>query len=81
MSFPYDNKVAWCPICNQGWVEIVKEIDTGIFFCCCNECESEWDDPENIKKETVNWPEKYGKICDTTAEEIEQLGLDKYIIK
>ncbi len=21
----YENKVKWCPICNQGWVEIVKK--------------------------------------------------------
>ena len=47
-----DNKVKWCPICNQGWVEIVKEIETNKLFCYCWECESEWDDPARIEKNT-----------------------------
>lgn len=24
----YRHKVKWCPICSQGWVEIVKDMET-----------------------------------------------------
>lgn len=51
----YENKVKWCPICNQGWVEIVKDISTETLFCCCSECESEWNTPFNIEKKLVIW--------------------------
>lgn len=28
----YKNKVAWCPICDQGWVEIYKDKNTKNLF-------------------------------------------------
>lgn len=77
----YDNKVKWCPICNQGWVEIVKEVETNLLFCYCWECESEWDNPADIEKESSNSPEKYGMICDASIDEIRERGFEKYIIK
>lgn len=76
----YDYKVKWCPICNQGWVEIVKDVRTGQLFCCCSECESEWDDASNIVPEETNSPEKYEQICDPNEEEISKKGWDRYII-
>lgn len=76
-----DNKVKWCPICNQGWVEIVKDVKTGQLFCCCSECESEWDDASNIERKSANSPEKYGKIYDPEEEEIVKKGWDKYILR
>jgi hypothetical protein len=77
----YDNKIKWCPICNQGWVEIVKEIETNILFCFCWECETEWDDPANIENDMCNYPEKYGQICTASVDEIRTCGYEKYIIK
>ncbi|UPM54803.1 hypothetical protein [Gottfriedia acidiceleris] len=44
----YKNKVAWCPICDQGWVEIVKDVVTNDLFVYCNECESEWNQPSEV---------------------------------
>lgn len=77
----YEHKVKWCPVCNQGWVEIVKEIQTNTLFCYCWECECEWDNPAKIDRDTCNYPEKYGQICDASEEEIREKGLEKYIIK
>lgn len=81
MNKSYEYKVTWCPICNQGWVEIVKDINTQKLFCCCSECESEWDNPININSENANEFEKYGKICNPTIDEINHLDWGKYIIK
>ena len=41
-------RVAWCPICNQGWVEIVKNRKSGLLYLCCDECKAEWTNPEEI---------------------------------
>ena len=41
----YKNVVGWCPICNQGWIRIVVDDDSNQLFCCCSECENEWNDP------------------------------------
>ena len=56
----YENKVKWCPICNRGWVEIVKDISTSTLFCCCTECESEWSTPFDIEKSTCNLEDNFG---------------------
>jgi len=77
----YEFKVKWCPICNQGWVEIVKDKYSGRLFCCCSECENEWDDIRNISKKTCNADYKYGKIEVPSYEEIKEIKWEKYILK
>ena len=76
-------KVAWCPECEQGWIEIAKDLDTGELFCCCDECMCEWNDPNNITPQTVVACAKrgiWGKACDPTDEEIATKGWQKFII-
>ena len=77
----YTNKVAWCYICNQGWIEIVKDLKTGKLFCCCSECENEWDNPECINEKNANTTKKYGRTSDVSDEEIDSIGWRKYILK
>ena len=77
----YRHKVKWCPICSQGWVEIVKDMETGTLFCCCTECESEWDDTYSIERTSCNPQDKYGRVCEATEEEIEEKGYGQLIIK
>ena len=38
-------KIAWCPLCEQGWVVIVKDKHTSQLYAYCTECETEWNDP------------------------------------
>ena len=76
----YPNKVKWCPICDQGWIEIFKSRD-GKLFLMCNECENDWNSPDTITKESalkasnISAPVEY-----PTQEEIKEKGWDKYII-
>ncbi|HWL23701.1 MAG TPA: hypothetical protein VNR38_08120 [Ureibacillus sp.] len=49
----YKNKVKWCVICGQGWVEIKKEAVSKKIILCCSECESVWENPKD-----VNYPDK-----------------------
>lgn len=74
----YDFKVKWCPICNQGWVQIVKEKETGNLFLCCEECESEWNNPEQILGEKAT-RDVYGYIEDPTMDEVKEKKWDSYL--
>ncbi|AKB32387.1 hypothetical protein MSSIH_1697 [Methanosarcina siciliae HI350] len=76
----YQYKVAWCPICNQGWVEIAKDTSSKELFLFCEECESEWDDPLNIKKDTST-RDKYGLVEVPSLAEIQDKKWYEYIIK
>jgi|LakMenEpi03Aug12_release.lakeMendotaPanAssembly.Ray.scaffolds.fasta_scaffold1051710_1 hypothetical protein len=38
--------VSRCPICGQGDVLIVKEKKTGHLLLMCDDCESQWENPE-----------------------------------
>ena len=53
MIMNLENKVKWCPVCEQGWVKIVKEINTDTLYLCCSECEAEWSDPDKIEENTL----------------------------
>lgn len=79
MRNQYQNKVKWCPICDQGWVEIMKDIDNNKLFLICSECESEWGNPEAIfvsnEKEQL-----CENISAPTDEEIKKMGWEKYTI-
>lgn len=71
----------WCPICDQGWVLIVKEIKAGLFYFCCEECEAEWNINDQITNTTCLPFDMYGKYEFFTEEELRKNGLDKYVIK
>jgi len=77
----YKYKVAWCKLCNQGWLEIVKERTTNRLFVCCSECESEWDSPEHIINTDASTQNKYGMIEIPDYEEILKIGWEKYIVE
>lgn len=84
-EFKLDNsiiyKVSWCPVCDQGWVEIVKDKNSGQLFVCCNECETEWEKPEDIHDTKLGTIGKHGMIVKPLLEEIESIKWDKYIDK
>lgn len=76
----YKYKVKWCPVCEQGWIEIVKDKITGKLFLCCSDCETEWRDPLEIKKDNGTWG-SFGMIEEPSDEEILKEGWQKYIIE
>jgi len=76
----YNNKVKWCPVCNQGWIEIVKETETGSLYLCCTECETEWANPSDIQVENGTQAH-YSSCADPTSEEIEAMNWDRFIMK
>lgn len=77
----YKNKVSWCPMCNQGWVQIVKEIESSNLYLCCSECETEWAKPDDITDTSCLPFESFGKYISPTQDELKLVSWDQYIIK
>jgi len=47
--------VAWvglCPICSQGRQIISRENATGKLFILCQECDAEWQSPDDLRDST-----------------------------
>lgn len=72
-------RVAWCPVCNQGWVEIVKEEKSGSLYFCCDECEAEWTDPEDIGVWGKGSRCRFGQAVAPALEDIKAKGWERYI--
>lgn len=77
----YEYKVKWCPICDQGWVEILKDLSSGKLVCGCSECESGWDSPNNISSKDSTRCVYNLECCTPTEEEIEKKGWSKYVLR
>ena len=81
MSFPYKYKVKWCPVCNQGWVEILKDNVTGEPLLSCDECYSVWKHPEQVERNSSQGLALDILTVDPTEEEIEKWGWKEYILQ
>ena len=79
MEKSYPNKIAWCPVCNQGWVEIVKAKETGHMFVCCSECEVEWEHPDEVSQQDKGTRFKHGEVVQPSAAQIKEFGWGIYV--
>lgn len=57
-------------ICKQGLLEIVKDKLTKKIFICCDECEAEWNNPEDALKGINGTRNKHGEIEYPNIEDI-----------
>ena len=73
--------IGQCLVCHQGMLEIVKEKSTGKIFVSCDECEAEWENPEDALKNIKGTRGKNGVVSGVALNEIQSLNWDKYIIK
>ena len=77
----YEYKVAWCPFCEQGWVEIVKNTADEHLWLCCAECFTFWEKPEDIAAEKPALNISLELVVPPTRQEVEHAGWDGHIIK
>ena len=75
----YNSKIGWCYICNQGWVSIVRTIEN-LHYCICEECETEWDSPENFFSKNGGTHFKYSSAIYLDDEDIENCRWKNYIM-
>ena len=43
------NILSWCKCCDQGWVRIIKDINTDKLYCECDETYGLWASPEDYE--------------------------------
>jgi len=77
----YEFKVAWCPYCDQGWVEIVKSVISGKLCLVCSECDTVWSKPEDVRLDHPAIDQEIGRVEVPTLEVIQAAGWDKNIMK
>lgn len=80
MSNEFQYKIGSCPLCKQGYLEVVKEQDTCKLFILCDECEAEWENPQDALQFKNGFRFKYGKVIEPTFDEISNLGWNKYLV-
>ena len=68
-----------CYLCKQGMLMVEKEISSGKMILHCDECEAEWENPEDALKGENATRFKYGRTTDPTYEEILAIGWGKYL--
>ncbi len=75
-----DLYIGQCSICRQGMLEIVKEKASGTIFVVCDECEAEWDNPDDALNKKRGTRGKYGSVTGATLDEVLNLHWDRYIV-
>lgn len=81
MNYEYQYNIGSCPLCKQGYLEIVKEQETNVLFICCDECMGEWESPEDALLKRNGSRLKFGKVVEPTFEEICSVNWQQYIQK
>lgn len=72
--------VAWCPYCNQGWVDIEKDSGNGTLLLVCEECDTTWEKPTDIELDNPIHYEFTGNLKTPSINEIKEIGWDKLLI-
>lgn len=76
----FEFKIGWCPFCNQGWAEIVKDISDNDLRVMCSECYTVWNSPQDFIDNIPNPGYQFtAKFTDTTIEEITAKKWDRFI--
>ena len=68
-----------CPICRHGALLIVKAVDNNRLLVICDDCESQWEDPEKAIAGEEPITEEVCGVKDATLEEIEARGWKKFV--
>ncbi len=73
--------VGQCPVCGQGRQVIARENDTGKMYVVCEECESEWQNPEDAQAKKPASRDLFGRSTYLTREEIASHPWEEFLAK
>ena len=62
--------VGQCPTCSQGRQLIARENDTQKLYVVCEECESEWQNPEDARAKRPASRDLFGRSTYLTREDL-----------
>ena len=71
--------IGWCPVCNQGWQEVLRDRSTHDLFIRCDECLVEWDLPVAAKDPHLGVFQKHGPSAYATREDLVAHSWDQYV--
>jgi len=80
MNNEYKYIIGSCKICKQGCLEIVKEQETDKLFIYCDECEAEWETPEEAIQNKNGSRFKHRKVIEATHDEINTINWEEYLL-
>jgi predicted AAA+ superfamily ATPase len=72
--------IAWCPFCNQGWVDIVQDAISNELFVLCDECDTKWNNPIDVQQNKPVLYDAEDKVKIPVLDEIQKSGWDKWLI-
>ncbi|CAM5223552.1 hypothetical protein UACE39S_02409 [Ureibacillus acetophenoni] len=75
----YEFKVKWCKVCDQGWVEIVKDKNNENLLLQCSECMSQWNGITELSSDIFSEDEI--EVIKPEIEDIIKKGWAKYIVE
>ncbi|MFJ7666910.1 hypothetical protein ACIQXI_07365 [Lysinibacillus sp. NPDC097195] len=75
----YEYKVKWCVVCDQGWVEIVKEELNSKLLLQCSECFSQWEGMNELLNGLFKEEEVI--VIEPNYDDIEKQGWQMYIME
>ena len=73
--------IGMCMICHQGMLEIVKEKSSGKLFVVCDECEVEWENPDNALKKLNGTRDRFDTAVKVSLSDIQRLHWETYLEK
>jgi hypothetical protein len=63
-----------CPICRQGRLLAVKSPATGQLLLMCDDCESQWNSPDDAKSFESAITSEAAAVVSATMQEVEAAG-------
>ena len=67
-----------CAICRQGALLPVKDVATGKLLVMCDDCESQWRNPEEAQSYEKVLKDQVNRVIDASPEDVQAAGWDKY---
>ena len=77
----YEFKIGWCPFCDQGSAEIVKDVKTETLLIICSECDTQWNCPLDYQNNKPQNRITSNQVFKPSIEEIKMKDWDKYLDK
>jgi hypothetical protein len=72
MSTDQDIALAgYCPVCGQGRQLVAREHSTGSLYVLCEDCESEWDSPDDVSDAERAHRDTHGRSSYVTIREMQ----------
>jgi hypothetical protein len=68
-----------CPVCRQGQLIIVKDLNTDRLLVVCDDCGSQWDSPELASSYETVRKDEVSKVVEPTLAEIRIAGWEKFL--